>query len=159
MGAVHECFRGLWTERGVGHLNTSSPSALGHVFSIILCLLALAIEHGLLLRHILLHVNEHLEELGFISSWWVYISSCPLRRCEDNIFHNGDELEVAQGSNALAVATDLSFEVVPSPAVGYFFGAMARWRGFLKMSLVGEKSELCYLDLNGSTNLWWSFSD
>ena len=39
----------------------------GPIFSILLRLLPLAVERGLLLRHLLLHVSEHLKELGFIS--------------------------------------------------------------------------------------------
>ena len=38
----------------------------GRIFSITCCLLLLAIEQGLLLCHLLPHVGEYLEELGFI---------------------------------------------------------------------------------------------
>jgi len=36
---------------------------------------------------------------------------------------------------------DFPLEVVISPVVGCFFEAMTRWRGFLRMCLVEEKSE------------------
>jgi len=56
------------------------------------------------------------------------------------------------------VMIDLPLEVVPSPVVSCFFGAMAHWRGFLRRGLVGEKFEYRDSDINKSTSLWWRFS-
>ena len=40
------------------------------------------------------------------------------------------------------VAIDLPLEVVYSLMVDCYFGAIARWRDFLRTSLVGEKSDI-----------------
>ena len=53
-------------------------SFVGCVFSIMLCLLPLAVEQILLLRQFYLHVGEHLEELGFVNERWVDASNCPM---------------------------------------------------------------------------------
>ena len=56
-----------------------------------------------------------------------------------------------------AVATDLPLEVVTSLVVDCFFGTMTWWRGFLMMSVVGEKPKRW--DSNDeSTSLWCRFS-
>ena len=57
------------------------------------------------------------------------------------IFHDGAKVEVARGNDAPVVVMDLPLEVVLSPVVGCFFRAMTCWRSFLRMDLVGEKSE------------------
>ena len=80
----------------------------------------------------------------------------PLRKRGDIIFYDG--VEAARGMMFPIITTDLPLEVVPSPVVSCFFGAMASWRGFLRICLVGEKFECWDSALNESTNLQCRFS-
>jgi len=50
-------------------------------------------------------------------------------------------LRMLRGMMPLLVVMDLPLEVVPLPVAGYFFRAMTHWRGFLKLGLLGERSE------------------
>ena len=50
-----------------------------------------------------------------------------------------------------ALAAHSPLEVVFSPVIGCFLGAMACWRGFLRRDLVEGKSEHLDSDLNDST--------
>ena len=59
---------------------------------------------------------------------------------------------------SLAVATNLLLDVVPSSVVSCFFEVMTCWRDFLKIDLIGEKSERWDPNLNESTSLWWRFT-
>ena len=108
-----------------------------------------------LLRHLLLHVGEHLEELAFIYWWWVDVFSCPLWSCGDSLFHYEAEVKAARGMMPLVVAMNLPLEVVPSPGARLPFRAMTRRRGFLRMGLVEERFKCRDSDLNESISLWW----
>ena len=65
-------------------------------------------------------------------------------------FTVGPRLRLLGGMMPPAVALDLPLEVVPSPMVGHFFGAVAYWRGFLRMGLVGKRCEYWESTLNES---------
>jgi len=63
----------------------------------------------------------------------------PVRRCRDRIFTT--RLRPLGGIMSPAMVIDLPLEVVPSPVVGYFSGPWLVGEAFLRMSLVGEKTE------------------
>ena len=86
------------------------------------------VEYSMLLRHFLLHVSEHLEELVFVRQWWVGVSGCP-REGAKRLFHEGAEIEAARGNDAPMMAMDLPLEVVPLLVVGCFSKPLL-FRGF-----------------------------
>ena len=113
-GVLKDCGLGKKVIVQVFHL---LPFA-GYMFSILLCLLPVAVEQSLLLRQFFLHVDEHLD-LGFIDRQRVDVSGCPLRKRGDCILCDG--AEAARGIMSLTMATNLPLEMVPSPVVGCFF--------------------------------------
>ena len=50
-------------------------------------------------------------------------------------------LRLLRGMMSPTTVIDLPLEVVASSTFGYFLEAIAGWRGFLRIDLVGEKSE------------------
>ena len=80
----------------------------------------------------------------------------PATQCEGArtvSFTMGLRFRLLEETMPLAVATDFLLKDVPSSVVSCFFEVMICWRGFLKMNLVGEKTERWDSDLNQSTNL------
>jgi len=68
----------------------------------------------------------------------VNVSNCPREGVKIVSSMMGSRLP--GGIISPVVATDLPLEVVPSLVVDFFFGVMTWWKGFLRMSLVEEKS-------------------
>ena len=150
---VPECFRGMWSGRGVGRSGTLIPPI-----------------HG-----------PHSPDRAPICSWIKLAALPSLPSCHRSFEDVGPHTLMVGGHpqsppgrmrrhalsrqgwglgcgrvGAPSSGKGFSFRSGPLPMVGYFFGAMTFER-FFRKCLVGEKSKYRGSALNESTNLWWRF--